>query len=311
MHSFFQQPLKETVVDSNDQMLDGDVKAILPNRLQSTPAAQRAWLTIEKRQADRQKLKQERCQTNGPWSSLNTQDIDTMMVDLKHEAAFCAVAKTASTSWTTKLLHLTGNGHLPPQNHVPFIQSNKSELTYINNFSPERGQQIVNSFYTFTFVREPWERLLSCWYSTVKPYKRRQFYGNAGATEFLSRFSENQLDEMIPFPEFLDYIATTKDGLATANKHWRPIYLVSMWWRHDKEMMSTLLSLCGGVLSQGANNAGPVFYLCLRTCLETVLAKTVLIQVLDRWRWRFSISVLDRRSFFKFKFKFLLTHQHP
>ena len=53
---------------------------------------------------------------------------------------------------------------------------------------------------------------------------------------------------------------------------------------------------------------GPVFYLCLRTCLETVLAKTVLRHVLDRWRCRFSISVLDRRSFFKFKFKFLLTH---
>ena len=53
---------------------------------------------------------------------------------------------------------------------------------------------------------------------------------------------------------------------------------------------------------------GPVLYLCLRTCLETVLAKTVLWQVLDRWRCRFSISVFDRRSFFKFKFKFLLTH---
>ena len=53
---------------------------------------------------------------------------------------------------------------------------------------------------------------------------------------------------------------------------------------------------------------GPVFYLCLRTCLETVLAKTVLRHVLDRWRCRFSISVLDRRLFFKFKFKFLLTH---
>ena len=56
---------------------------------------------------------------------------------------------------------------------------------------------------------------------------------------------------------------------------------------------------------------GPVFYLCLRTCLETVLAKTVLRHVLDHWRCRFSVSVLDRRSFFKFKFKFLLSHYHP
>ena len=53
---------------------------------------------------------------------------------------------------------------------------------------------------------------------------------------------------------------------------------------------------------------GPVSYLSLRTCLETVLAKTVLRQVLDRWRYQFSISVLDRRAFFKFK---LNSHQHP
>ena len=52
----------------------------------------------------------------------------------------------------------------------------------------------------------------------------------------------------------------------------------------------------------GSTSTGPVFYLCFRTWLETVLAKTV------RWRCWFSISVLDRRSFFKFKFKFLLTH---
>ena len=56
------------------------------------------------------------------------------------------------------------------------------------------------------------------------------------------------------------------------------------------------------------NSSGPVFYLCLRTCIETVLAKTVLRPVLDRWRCRFSISVSDRRSFFKFEFKFFLTH---
>ena len=36
---------------------------------------------------------------------------------------------------------------------------------------------------------------------------------------------------------------------------------------------------------------GPVFYLCLRMCLETVLAKTVLRHVLDRWRCRFSICL--------------------
>ena len=56
------------------------------------------------------------------------------------------------------------------------------------------------------------------------------------------------------------------------------------------------------------HQSGPVFYFCLRTCLEIVSAKTILRQFLDRWRCRFSISVLDRRSFFKFKFKFLLTH---
>ena len=62
----------------------------------------------------------------------------------------------------------------------------------------------------------------------------------------MSKFSKEQLDETVPFAEFLDYITTSQDRLATANKHWRPIYLVSIWWRHDKEVLSSLMVLCEG-----------------------------------------------------------------
>ena len=44
----------------------------------------------------------------------------------------------------------------------------------------------------------------------------------------------------------------------------------------------------------GLEQNWPVFYLCLRTCLETVLAKTVLRQVSDRWRCRFSICLRQK-----------------
>ena len=40
--------------------------------------------------------------------------------------------------------------------------------------------------------------------------------------------------------------------------------------------------------------SGPVFYLCLRTCLETVLAKTVLRHVWDRWRCWFSVCLRQK-----------------
>ena len=234
-HISLHQPLRKMSADSSDKMLYDDVMTPPQERRTSTTtAAQRPWETIQKRQADRQKLKQERCHANGSWPDLNTQDIDTMMVDTKHQAAFCAVAKTASTSWTTKLLQITGNGNVDKDHHVPFIRSNKSELTYIKNFSPKQGQRIIASYYTFTFVREPWERLLSCWYSTVKPKKRKHFYIDEGRVDLLSKFSKKQSDQFVPFQEFLDYITTSKDRLARANKHWRPIYLVSIWWRHDK-----------------------------------------------------------------------------
>ena len=239
-----QQPSQEAKVNSSERAVADDVR-VAPRQL--TTSTSIVWETIQKRQSDRQRLKQERCHANGPWPHLNTQDIETMMVDTKHQAAFCAVAKTASTSWTTKLLELIGHGDVPPADHMPFIRSNTSELTYINNFSPQRGQRIIDSYYTFIFVREPWERLLSCWHSSVKHKTRSYFYKRNGAAHFLSQFSKDQSDKTVPFPEFLDYIATSQNGLATANKHWRPIYLVSIWWRHDKELFSEMLVLCEGI----------------------------------------------------------------
>ena len=162
-HISLHQPVRKTSADSSDKMLDDDVTTPpQQHKTSTTIAAQRVCGAIQKRQAARQKLKRERCHANGPWPELNTQDIETMMVDIEHQAAFCAVAKTASTSWTTKLLEITGIGDVDKPQHMALIQSNKSELTYINNFSLQQGQRIIARYYTFTFVREPWERLLSC-----------------------------------------------------------------------------------------------------------------------------------------------------
>ena len=194
-----------------------------------SPGAQepKSWGEIRARQSSLLQTKSEQCRSAGPWPPLDPRRIQTLMVDSLHKAAFCAVAKVASTSWTSTLLKLVGReDQVAKTPHETFIKSNQSALTYINNFTPGQSQRILRDFYMFMFVREPWERLLSAYYYTVGSSRRNQFYSQQGP-EFLKQFSESEAKERISFSEFLRFIGSSTDGLANANLHWRPIYLVN------------------------------------------------------------------------------------
>ena len=126
---------------------------------------------------------------------------------------------------------LVNRSDVPPEHHVSFIRSNQSQLTYIQNFSPEQGKIILTNYYTFVFVREPWERLLSAWTHKFSGVQRKYAYPTCGGEEgkaFLEKFSPEEAQQHATFPEVLEFLTTRKDRLAYIDKHFRPIHLVSL-----------------------------------------------------------------------------------
>ena len=198
------------------------------NILHSTETLElRSWGEIRARQSSLLQTKYERCQSAGPWPSLDPYSIRTLLVDTLHKAAFCAVPKAGSTSWTSTLLTLVGReDQVARTPHKDFLKSNKSALTYIHNFNPKQSQRILQDYYLFTFVRDPWERLLSAYYYMVGNSSRHQFYSKHQPT-FLKHFPANEINKGISFSEFLRFIGSSTTGLAAANIHWKPIYLVN------------------------------------------------------------------------------------
>ena len=196
--------------------------------LHSPGAEPQSWVDIRTRQSSLLQTKSEQCRWAGLWPPLDPRRIQTLMVDTLHKAAFCAVAKVASTSWTSTLLKLVGReDQVAKTPHEDFIQSNQSALTYINNFTPAQSQRILQDYYLFMFVRDPWERLLSAYYYVVGSSRRYKFYSKNGP-QFLKHFSASEAKERVSFSEFLEFIGSSAGDLAHANLHWRPIYQVNL-----------------------------------------------------------------------------------
>ena len=209
--------------------LDNRTRLGAIQKLLHSPGAEepQSWGDIRTHQRSLLQTKSEQCLSAGPWPPLDPHRIKTLMVDTLHKAAFCAVAKVGSTSWTSILLKLVGRGdQVAITPHQDFIQSNQSALTYINNFTPGQSQRILQDYYLFMFVRDPWERLLSAYYYVVGSSRRDKFYSKNGP-QFLKHFSASEAKERVSFSEFLEFIGSSADDLAHANLHWRPIYQVN------------------------------------------------------------------------------------
>ena len=209
--------------------LDNRTRLGAIQKLLHSPGAEepQSWGDIRIRQSSLLQTKSEQCRWAGPWPPLDPRKIQTLMVDTLHKAAFCAVAKVASTSWTSILLKLVGReDQVAITPHQDFIQSNQSALTYISNFTPGQSQRILQDYYLFMFVRDPWERLLSAFYYVVGSSRRDKFYSKNGP-QFLKHFSASEAKERVSFSEFLEFIGSSAADLAQANLHWRPIYLVN------------------------------------------------------------------------------------
>ena len=143
---------------------------------------------------------------------------------------FCYVPKVACTNW--KRVFTVFDGKLKD----PLDIKDKERVHYVgyNSFKEISLSEIdwrQNVYYSFLFVRHPFERVLSAYRNKLQdPYDTQ--YQRAYGSEVLRMLRKNLTDaeykagKNVTFPEFVEYIITThrKHGYDALNEHWNSMH---------------------------------------------------------------------------------------
>ena len=93
------------------------------------------------------------------------------VVDEKHKILYCELPKTGCTNWKKTLLKLIQPdtfGKMKWENiHSPHGKKGDNGYRYLNTYPKEKQIEYLETFYKFSFVRHPLERLLSAYRDKV------------------------------------------------------------------------------------------------------------------------------------------------
>jgi hypothetical protein len=92
------------------------------------------------------------------------------MISHGHKAVFIHVPKTAGMSMRT---YFRRKGFEPVEYHDPSGSNDDKTGVYVNGTSwriKRNLEDIWNSYFKFAFVRNPWDRMVSCWKNRAKSY---------------------------------------------------------------------------------------------------------------------------------------------
>lgn len=145
----------------------------------------------------------------GTKTEWQTSQVDfPMIVDPQHKLMYCEMPKVGSTNWKRVLMKLTNlekykNVDLMDMNKVRRFQENN--LTKLIDLEPKIRAEMLDNFYKFTFVRHPFERLLSGY----KDKGFKQFWRNVTDKEYKEHNDEIpdfQNQDLEKFERFVDYL---------------------------------------------------------------------------------------------------------
>ena len=152
-----------------------------------------------------------------------------MIVSKEKKFIYVGLPKCATRSISHMLYHsnsevLLGKRHQraveekmkSPWTQGFYIEQNKSFCESLENFK---------SYYKFTFVRNPYARLVSCWKDKIDKEKKYNFDSVGGRYQF-KKFNHLR---GLPFEEFIEYITSSEKKLKE-DKHWAPFYRVIPPW---------------------------------------------------------------------------------
>jgi len=189
--------------------------------------------TVSDVQKRRQQQMSDGCREFSDIVKKSTEAWYEMYYDDQMDYVYCLVSKASCTSWKATLMMLTGElseFHRPEKLSWIMIHDHENSDKYIERLekvpSVFRNWRFTDSrYFTFMFVREPLERLVSAYrdklvedstyhhinIAIVQQYRPRDY--NASVTRY-----------NVTFPEFVRYVLDQHAAGKVLDRHWIPQY---------------------------------------------------------------------------------------
>ena len=152
-------------------------------------------------------------------------DFSSLLVDEERKIIYCSIPKVACSQWKTVLSELGGLCRSGDCLSRTFIHDRRHFKT-LNEYPYRAAMKMVDEFFSFLFVREPFERLLSAYKDKFFPGKKI-FHRNIG-TRIIKMFRPRasararKRGDDVTFAEFTDFLVHVSRG--QGDEHWRSYY---------------------------------------------------------------------------------------
>lgn len=158
--------------------------------------------------------------------NVNNQNFENILVDDKMKVMYCVVPKTACSNWKRALIRLRNDSLAPDFNIHKKNDLRSIGMRYLNEYPPAIRDEMIQSYFKFMFVRNPFDRLLSAYRDkftrniTWSLYFQRK-YGQS----IINMFRPNDTDAWafgtgVKFEEFIGYIIRVRKKGKKLNAHW-------------------------------------------------------------------------------------------
>lgn len=128
-------------------------------------------------------------------------------IDFNRRFVYSRIPKAANSTIIASLY--ANNGKLPSIEYIENIKSNSPRLSKLNN---KQVESIASGYFVFTFVRNPFVRLISCYRDKIlQPTHYRSL---------VSRFHVGKTNVDVMLDDFLDFLL--KDENRRLDAHWIP-----------------------------------------------------------------------------------------
>ena len=145
----------------------------------------------------------------------------------KHQVVYCPVPKVATSNW--KRIFQTLEGHATNPMDINKGVVHQLNFSTFKNINRDEQNMLMNRFYTFLFVRHPFERLLSA-YKDKFANPDNSYYPKKIGSKILKKFrkSTDNADyssgKGVTFVEFIKYVINEFENQKVVDNHWDTIH---------------------------------------------------------------------------------------